>query len=185
MTCRVHRSARARQRAFACLALAALAASGCGGGESRQASELTLEELEPGGAAPQVDTAALSRGQPLLTTFEPYRLPNGAIRVRGRLGFPDGTRVQLSLLRRPDLALQARTQVRIDAGGFESNDLFGGTGPLPRSDYRIELLAHFNDVWQSADVMRATGDGKRLRGPGITRGAGDQAAFLMHQDVTL
>jgi hypothetical protein len=185
MTCRVHRSARARRRAIACLALAALAAGGCGGGESRRASELSLEELEPGARAPQADTAALSRGRALLTAFEPYRLPNGAIRVRGRLDLPDGTRVQLSLLRRPDLALQARTQVRVEGGAFESADLFGEAGPLPRSDYRIEVLAHFNDVWQTDEVMRATGDGKRLRGPGITRGAADQAAFLLHQDVSL
>lgn len=182
MTCLVPPPARARRRAVSSLALTLLLA-GCGGGGERSASELRLEELSPAARGP--DTSGLSRGRPLLTALEPYRLPNGAIRVRGRLDFPDGTRVQISLHRRSDQALIARTQVRVEGRAFESGDLFGERGPHPEDDYRIELLSHFNETWQPAEVLRATGDGRRLRGPGITRGAADQAAFLLNQEVHL
>jgi predicted N-acetyltransferase YhbS len=137
--------------------------AGCGG-KSRQASELTFEELR--------DTTGLSRGAPLLRTVEAYRMPNGVLRVRGRLDFPDGTRIEASIYRMDTDEMVSRVQMPIQNQRFESPPIIGPRGPLPRGRYRVRYLALFNEAWQPPEVLEATDAGRRLHGPGITR---DQA----------
>ena len=67
--------------------------AGCGDRDARETREtppLVFEELP--------DTSGLSKGEPLLNRIEPCRMPNGALRIRGALDFPDGTRLQVTIL---------------------------------------------------------------------------------------
>lgn len=167
------RRARPRRLLLLGACLAALAA-GCGG-EKRQAQELTFEALP--------DTAGLSRGGPIVDSLAVERVDGGAMRVRGRVNLPDGTRLQLAIRPAGGGSAVAMTQVLVDAGRFESLPLLGDLGPLPPARYRFEVLAHFTPEWQTAEVMRATGDGKALRGPGITRSRQGDAAFYLMEEM--
>jgi hypothetical protein len=161
-----------------CVALAlGLALAGCGRGGSHDAQELSFEQLS--------DTTGLAAGHPLLTTFEPYRLPGGSMRVRGALDLPDGARVQLTVERAASGVEVARMQFAIEGRRFETPPFMGERGPLPEDRYRFTLLAHFNDSWQPAAVMSATDAGRSLRGPGMTRTAMGQATFILHEERRL
>ena len=152
------------------LAVAMVAAAGCGrSGKSDRSGNLSFESLS--------DTAGLAQGAPLLTTFEPYRLPNGLVRVRGTVDFPDGTRLQISIYRQQDHVMVARLQTLVEQRHFDSPPVLGERGPLPSGDYAFELLAHFNDTWQSPEVMVGSHRGLDLRGPGITRDRIGEAVF--------
>lgn len=155
----------------------ALVSTACGRGGSRRATELSFEQLS--------DTAGLSRGRPLLTAFEAERLTGGAMRVRGRLDFPDGTRLQIRVVRARTGEVAQVMQTTIADGAFETPPFMSERGPLPEDRWRFELLAHFNDVWQSAEVLRATGDGQRLRGPGITRTSMGTPTFSLREERRL
>jgi hypothetical protein len=158
------------------LALCAVLA-GCGGGKSREASELSFEELR--------DTTGLSRGAPLLRTVEAYRMPNGVLRVRGRLDFPDGTRIEASIHRMDTNEMVARVQMPVQNERFESPPIIGPQGPLPRARYRIRYLALFNSAWQPPEVLAATDDGRRLRGPGIARDRAGGSVFTLTEEREL
>jgi hypothetical protein len=164
-----------RRILFVTLALA-VAVAGCGGGRPKD-SALTIEELS--------DTTGLSRGAPLLRGFEPYRMANGVLRVRGTLDFPDDTRIQISVLQQRTGALLYRVQMDVRNRRFDSPPIIGARGPLPEDDYRFEVLAHFNDAWQPARVLAETDQGRALRGPGITRGRNGEAAFLLVEERRL
>ena len=94
-------------------------------------------------------------------------------------------RIQISLYRHGTKDLISRVQVRVADHRFETPPIVGEHGPLPRGNYRFEYLALFNDAWQTADVMRATHDGRNLRGPGITRDRVGGAAFYLVEERTL
>lgn len=155
----------------------ALALAGCGEKRAREPEPLTFEE--------RLDTTGLTHGAPLLTAVEPYRMPNGAIRVRGTLDFPDGARLQISIRRRATAEMVGRMHVYVNDGHFDSPPLLGPAGPLPRDDYRFEFLTYFTDVWQTPEVMRRTRDGARLRGPGVTRDRMGQPSFYLVREMTL
>jgi len=150
--------------------------SGCGRQQSRD-SRLTFEDLS--------DTAGLTRGAPLLTTLEPYRLGGGSLRIRGTARLPDGTRLQLTMVRVATHETVAVVQVIVQDKGFETAPLMGARGPLPADLYRFEVLAHFNTAWQTEKVMRATDDGRSLRGPGMIRGAAGQPVFFLREERRL
>ena len=162
--------------------LAAAALAGCGG-KTREEPPLRFEKL--GGSGGLDDTTGLNRGRPLLASLEPYRMSGGAMRVKGRMDLPDGARVQISVYRSSDRELVARDQLFVARGGFDTPPIIGAKGPLPEGDYRFEVLVHFNDTWQSPEVLRATGGGRRLRGPGITRTRQGDAAFLASTETHL
>ena len=61
----------------------------------------------------------------------------------------------------------------------------GPAGALPIGDYTIEVLAHFSDTMQPASVLAATEGGRRLRGPGMTRGRFGIPAFQIVEDHRL
>jgi hypothetical protein len=159
------------------LAVALCALAGCGRGEKDRPSSLGFEQLS--------DTAGITRGGPLLTAFEPYRMGNGAMRVRGKAEFPDGTRLQISIYRKSGHVMVQGVQVTIADRSFDSPPLIGERGPLPLDDYRFEVRAFFDENWQPGEVLRATDDGRTLRGPGITRDQRGRAAFLLEREARL
>ncbi len=159
------------------LAMAPGALSGCGRGSHPRHEALTFEELP--------DSATLSRGAPILGALEPYRLQGGAMRVRGSLRLPDGTRVQVTVSDARTHATLKTMQTLVQGGQFETPPFMTDRGPLPAGTYAFELLAYFNSTWQSDAVMRATGEGQSLRGPGIERARGGDLVFRRVEDRTL
>jgi hypothetical protein len=151
-------------------------AAGCGR-RSERSAPLSFEELS--------DTSGLSRGAPILVAFEPYRLMGGAMRVRGRAELPDGTRLQISVVRLATRDTVKVVQVTLADGSFETAPFMGPRGPLPEDLYRFEVLAHFNQVWQPEGVLRSTDGGRTLRGPGMTRGTVGQPAFFLCEEIRL
>jgi len=148
--------------------LLVLAPAGCG--KSKPAEHETLEfETVP-------DTSAIARGQPLLTRFEPYRASDGAMRARGHLDLPDGTRIQLSV-RRADGSELDRVQVDVAGGGFDTPPILDNGRPPAQGLYRFVVSTQFNSVWQPENVLSATRNGLDLRGPGVRRGAHGEAMF--------
>jgi hypothetical protein len=144
------------------LAVGLATVSACGrAGERHAAGSLSFETLS--------DTAGLERGAPLLVSFEPYRLSNGLVRARGEANFPDGTRLQISIVRVSDQAMVMRLQVPVQGGRFDSPPVMGEKGPIAEGDYAFDVLARFDEEWQPAQVMIATDQGRALHGPGMGR----------------
>jgi hypothetical protein len=166
-------------RLLAVLTACVLTIAGCGRRESAPAEKNTptFEEL--------ADTTGLSEGPEVIRTFEPYRMENQALRARGRLRFPDGTRVQLSVYPVGTTTLLARVQFEVSGGQFDTPPILGSGGPLPHGHYHFELMTYFDRAWQPPEVMEATGNGRDLRGPGITRGRNGEAAFVHTEDHRL
>lgn len=138
-------------------------------------STLTFESLP--------DSAALVSGAPLLESFEAERMANGALRVHGVMNVPDGTRIQVAIKRPGERTSVSMAQMEVSHRRFDSPPLIGERGPLPRARYRFEVLAHFGEGAQPASVLRATADGKALRGPGITRTRQGDAAFFLAREL--
>jgi len=160
------------------LAVAWVAVAGCGrGAKPEHSGDLSFESVS--------DTAGLAQGASLLTTFEPYRLPNGLVRVRGTVDFPDGTRLQVSIYRKQDHVMVARMQMPVEQHRFDSPPVLGPHGPIPTGDYVFELLTFFNQTWQPAQVMVAGRRGLELRGPGMSRDRAGDAVFRLTREVTL
>lgn len=156
-----------------------VALAGCGRHEAdRDAGKpVTLEELDA-----MRDTTGLSRGGAIVRRFEPYRMGNGLIRVRGELALPDGTVLQIALFRPGERWPITRVQFAVQDHRFDSPPIIGPHGPVPVGEYRFELMSFFDTEWQPAEVLRATDDGRDLRGPGITRDRQGRAAFSHTED---
>lgn len=131
------------------------------------------------------DTTGLSQGDALLADFEVARDRSGAVRARGHLHLPDGTRVEITLSKPGAREPLARTQVVVSDGRFESVPMTGGAGGVPPGLYRVQLSTYFDSSWQPPDVMAATGNGRTLRGPGVVRGNNGIAAFVHTEDHRL
>jgi hypothetical protein len=161
---------------LACVALVVL--SGCGdhGKGSAGTSALTFEQL--------TDTTGLTRGAPIVETFDAYRMPGGSLRVKARVRLPEGTRVQIAVRPGTQPAAVAMSRVFVQDGIVESPPMMAESGPLPVALYRIELSAQFTSAWQTPAVLRATNDGKSLRGPGITRSRIGAAMFRQVEEMT-
>jgi hypothetical protein len=158
------------------LCVAALSLASCGSGE-KPASELTFETLP--------DTTGLALGAPVLEQFEPYRMANGAVRVKGHARLPDGTRLQIAIKEPQGKVSVAMAHVYVQGGQFDSPPLIGADGPLPKGAYRFEVLAHFRPDQQTPEVLRALKGGDALRGPGITRAADGRIALYLVQEGRL
>lgn len=166
---------RARPRRWLLLGacLAALAA-GCGG-EKKQSQPITFETLP--------DTAGLSRGLPIVDSLRVERMDGGALRVFGRVNLPEGTRLQVAVRPQGGGSSLAMTHALVSEGRFETAPLTGDMGPLPPGTYRFELVTYFTPEWQTAGVLRATDEGRALRGPGITRTKQGEAAFRLVEEL--
>jgi hypothetical protein len=112
-------------------------------------------------------------------------MSSGAVRVTGRVRLPDGTKLQVAIKQPGGRVSLAMAQVFVQDKRFDTPPLLGENGPLPRGEYHLELLGHFDPDWQSADVLRAMGDGLALRGPGITRARNGRAALFLTRDALL
>ena len=131
------------------------------------------------------DTTGLSAGPAVVNQFEPYRMANGAVRVRGDARLPDSTMLQIAIRPPQGGPSVAMAQVVVVNGSFDTPPLLGEHGPLPRGSYRFELLSHFDADWQPQRVLRAIEGGKALRGPGITRARNGDAALLLTREARL
>jgi hypothetical protein len=161
----------------ACLALGVV--GGCGGRKTEASGPgdgLTFENLP--------DTAGLSAGRPIVESFGVERLGNRAMQVHGRINFPDGTRIQVAVKRPGERSAVAMVQMTVQDRRFDSPPILGDAGPLPVATYRFELSTHFSPDWQSPAVLRATNDGRALRGPGITRTGANGAMFWLVEEMT-
>jgi hypothetical protein len=163
--------------AYAILAGLLAGLAGCGGGHDKPAQELSFEQLP--------DTTGLTRGAPILESLEASRMTNGAVRVTGHVRLPDGTKLQISIKQPGGRVSVAMAQVFVEGERFDTPPLLGDNGPLPRGQYRLELLGHFDRDWQRADVLRAMGGGLDLRGPGITRARDGSAALFLTREARL
>ena len=152
-----------------------LALSACG--RDKPATELSFESLP--------DTTGLGQGAPLVLEFEPYRMTNGAVRVKGRVRLPDGTLLQIAIKQPGGAVSVAMAQVRVQGYTFDTPPLLGENGPLPKGDYRFELLSHFTPNWQGAEGGEALRAGPGLRGPGITRARDGAAALFLVKEGRL
>lgn len=165
-----------------CLIFTLTALAGCGRSNAPSAGGSDSDSLRF-----QVldDTTGLSRGDALLDDFEVARDPAGAVRARGRLHLPDGTRIQITLSRPGERQAVARTQVAVRDGRFETVPILGGEAGLPAGVYRVELACYFDSAFQPPEVMTATAHGRTLRGPGMVRGNNGIAAFVHTEDLRL
>src|SRR5882672_2623567 len=117
------------RRAWVLGVAVAIAIAGCGRSSSRDSGPLQFEELP--------DTAKLSKGEPLLTRIEPYRA-GGVLKIRGRLEFPDGTRLQISIYRKGTQEMVTRLQTLVQDHRFDTPPIVTPTGPVPAGAYRFE-----------------------------------------------
>src|SRR5438132_12110921 len=97
---------------YALVLVLVVALAGCGRRHAQGPTRLRFEDLP--------DTAHLSRGEPLLNRIEPYRTRDGALRIRGRVDFPEGTRIQLSIYRKGTNQMVARLEAQVRDHGFET-----------------------------------------------------------------
>lgn len=151
--------------------------AGCERRHAEKTSELRIEPLP--------DTAELSAGRPLLTRIEPYRMSNGAVRIRGDIDFPDGVRVEVSIYPRNGDQLLGRVQVLTQGRHFETPPIIHEGAPLPPGRYRFEYRSLFTPAWQTDEVLARTHEGRSLRGPGVTRDRMGRAAFYLIEDRSL
>lgn len=139
--------------------------------------ELTFES--------SADTTGLSQGADVMASFEPYRMDNGALRVRGRMRLPDSTKVEIRV-ERPDRPIAvAMAHAEVLGGQFDSPPMLGDGGPLPHGAYRYKVRVIFDDAWQPARVLRETANGTSLRGPGMTRARNGGAMLVLEREGTL
>ena len=160
-------------RVLPCLMLLVLASCG----RDKPAEELSFESLP--------DTTGLSEGAPVVQEFEPYRMANGAVRVKGRVRVPDGTLLQIAIKQPGGTVSVAMAQVRVQGQWFDTPPLLGENGPLPKGDYRFELLSHFTPAWQGDAGQGALRSASSLRGPGITRARDGAAALFLVKEGRL
>jgi hypothetical protein len=160
-------------------ALVALTMSGCSREKKPAPRErvLTFEEL-----AKERDTTGLSQGGAIVRSFEPYRMENGAARVRGELGFPDGTVFHIAIFRPGERWPFTRLQSQVVNGHFDTPPIIDANGPLPKGTYHFELTVFFDSSLQPPEVLRKTGNGRDLRGPGVTRDRNGIPAFSYAED---
>lgn len=158
--------------------MAAVMIAGCGSKPPEKESTLRFRRHEGG-----VDTSGISRGKALLQAFDVERDAAGALRARGRLDLPDATQIELIVYAPRRAQVLARTQFALHERRFESPPLFGAGGPLPEGLYHFQLRGRFDPDLQPAAVMKAVGNGRNLRGPGIIRVGSGTVAFVHDQEL--
>lgn len=163
-----------RKLGSSCALLLLLTTAGCGQRDEAP-SALTFEQLP--------DTTGLTDGPPIVEGFEVLRMDNGAMRVEGSAQLPDGTKLQIAIRPVGGGPSLAMAHTLVEGRHFGTPPLLGAYGPIPEGRYQVEVLARFTPDWQSPQVMRATADGKSLRGPGVTRARDGAPSFLLSQEV--
>jgi hypothetical protein len=160
-----------------CAVVTALLIASCGSKPAEKPQKLTFERLDAG------DTTGWTKGPALLHTFEVMRDPGGALRARGSLDLPNGTRLELNVYPPGGSAVVARTQFELHDGSFETPPLHGFEGPLPVQTYHFQLRGIFDPAVQSPQVMEALNGGRKLRGPGMVEGPNGLIAYVHDEEL--
>ena len=160
-----------------CAVAAALLIASCGSKPAEKSQKLTFERLDAG------DTTGWTKGPTLLRTFNVIRDPAGALRARGSLDLPDGTRLELNVYPPRGNNILARTQFEVRDGSFETPPVQGFEGPLPQQTYHFQLRGIFDPAVQPPQVMAALEGGRKLRGPGMVAGPNGLIAFVHDEEL--
>ena len=160
-----------------CAVATALLIASCGSKPAEKPQKLTFERLDAG------DTTGWTKGPALLRTFQVMREPGGALRARGSLDLPDGTRLELNVYPPAGNTVLARTQFELHGGSFETPPLHGFEGPLPEQTYHFQLRGIFDPAVQPPQVMAALEGGRKLRGPGMVEGPNGLIAFVHDEEL--
>lgn len=84
----------------------------------------------------------------------------GEIYISGTTNFPDGMKMWVVLGSK-----KAQQDVFVRGGQFRSGPLYQGIPSPITGSQPLEIIAYFNGVWQSKDVLNALGEGgKNLQG---------------------
>jgi hypothetical protein len=161
---------------MSCLALAALAGCDGRGKPAGGGSGLTFERL--------TGLAGLTSGGASVESFDAFRLPDRSLRVKARVRLPEGTRVQVAVKSGPAGAALVVVRAMVMRGEIVSPPMATSSGPLPVGPYQFEISAQFMAGWQSREILRATHDGKSLRGPEIVRTPGGGTMFWLVKEMT-
>lgn len=178
---------KGRPVAHAALLLAALGAtfalSGCGGPGAKHEDR----------AANVPDTTR--QGHVFIQTFDDgpvdeirlVRDTSGGIVAQGATGFPDGTRITVSLQRArpaprgaaggPQYEAIASSTPTVSLGRFTSNPLVPDGGPVPQGLVRVRFTASFAPGQQSEEVLSASAHGRRYDGHGMHAVGEDYAVY--------
>jgi hypothetical protein len=180
---------RGAHGAHAALLVAALGATialaGCGGPAAKRA----------GSSASAPDTSR--QGHVFIQTFDDgpvdevrlVRDTSGGIVAQGATGFPDGTRVTVSLQRArpaprgaaasgaPQYEAIASTTAIVTLGRFAANPLVPTGGPLPQGVVRVRITASFAPGHQTEEVLSASAHGRRYDGHGMHAVGEDYAIY--------
>jgi hypothetical protein len=116
------------------------------------------------------------------------RATDGGLVVAGVAGFPEGTRITVSLLGRGaggGLEPVASSRARVEAGRFMSTPLAAVSGPPPPGVHVLRVTVPFGPGDQDPAVLRAADDGRRFRGPGVHEPAGGRIVFETTLEVPL
>jgi len=160
-----------------CAVAAALLIASCGSKKAEKPQNLTFERLDAG------DTTGWTKGPALLRSFEVIRDQAGALRARGTVDLPDGTRLELNVYPPRGASVLARTQFEVHGGSFETPPLHGFEGPLPQQTYHFQLRGFFDPAVQPPQVMVALEGGRKLRGPGMVEGPNGLIAFVHDEEL--
>jgi hypothetical protein len=160
-----------------CAVVTALLIASCGSKPAEKPQKLTFERLDAG------DTTGWTQGPALLHTFEITRVPGGALRAKGNLDLPDGTKLELNVYPPTGNTILARTQFEIHGGSFETAPLNGFEGPLPEQTYHFQLRGIFDPAVQPPQVMAALNGGRKLRGPGMVEGPNGLIAYVHDEEL--
>ncbi len=118
----------------------------------------TTATTAPGFVAPKPPVAYVVPPEIMLTATA-QRVPTGEIIIAGTTNLPDRTKLGAEVGGGQDYA------ILVSGGTFRSTGFTDRGRPLPPGPHKIHLLAHFNEAWQSADVLGAIGTGgSRLNG---------------------
>ncbi len=173
--------------AVALLACVALAGAGCArkpaGSDSaatRAPGPMTPPTAESAGEAPNADADTARDGHAFVATYGDgpvdqvriVRDTSGGIVAAGSTGFPDGTKITVTLQQpRPGqphvYEAVAATTGEVALGRFASTPLNGPHGPLPQGLVRLRIQASFLPGAQSPAILGATDNGRRFRGKGM------------------
>jgi hypothetical protein len=147
--------------------------------------------------APNADADTARDGHAFVATYDNgpvdqiriVRDTSGGIVAAGSTGFPDGTRITVTLQRpRPgaphEYEAVASTSGQVALGRFVSQPLSLPEGPVPQGLVRVRIRAPFLPGQQSDEVLAATANGRRFKGKGMHE-AGEFAVYEVDLEAPL
>jgi len=179
---RKRHAARGAGVAIVLVVVVALVVAGCGGGGQAGAGGASGAGAASGTGEDRADAPPDTGrvGHAFVATYDDgpvdqiriVRDTSGGIVAGGSTSFPDGTRITVALERpRPDRPREfeavTTTQGEVELGRFSSMPLKLPDGTPPSGPVRLRVTASFGPGAQSAEVLSATGNGRRFRGQGM------------------